>query len=877
MTSESFAMVWNNDQGDAGRRKLLTDPLTHGFLAYRQALTQEDPTLPPEQEVLQVLRGDRQMAVAKAHLGCIRLVNHRQWTSDTVESAALAALHANLFPKAPSYLPAAFLHDLTAELQGKPRLARATATVVFPLVWEWPNGKTDGQLAQLVLELLNGSGQVFLDPRQAFLDLDESFAAIFHQAPGALAKNLGCSATGDVRVRIEEHRTGQLWNAPLRGNSAGGAVALGLASLWTQTPLQAGVVPSFALAPKDGAPDGNCHRIGGEIAKARGIAETFGADGIFLVAKDQLDQALTTRAEQVRLRLEGAETLKAALNAASGLLGELLAYLDALVAEANRVPAYYPPDPRMEWVRVRVRVSSERQHYDRALAEERERNRLLGMADDAEAFLVYKHRHSPDGSGADEREERKDQPRVEVLDWDTQAHGKIRLGVVVGDPGLGKTWLMKWEAARYAKEAAEKLRANGDLVAVTIPIYRRLTDVAAALHTLEERRKHGKDELPTLPDAVAESLQSWQLPATEAGRSRGLSEPTRAFLRDQLGTEKALLLLDAFDEVAADQRPALLRVLGEWVPANNKAPVLFTSRVVGYQPPWTIPERSEKVREMELLPFDDAQMGGFVDAFFASDSSAARELRELLRRMPQMRGMAQIPLLLGFLCALYREERTHGERRDWNLMRRADLYEAVLQRLLSGRWKDPPPPLAEGEVEAKREILEPVAYHLFLRGMEQFKLRDLRLAYRSAHAALYPSGPLTERDVTRRIDEWREQDGVLVKAGDGEDVPYLFLHLTFQEYLTACYLADRINQGGWDEATVPVEGRDIPVPAKLFVDRKAWLPSWQEVIVLLAGKLNDPVPLLELLSNDETDDIFRHRLALAALCLPEIKELLEAP
>jgi len=45
----------------------------------------------------------------------------------------------------------------------------------------------------------------------------------------------------------------------------------------------------------------------------------------------------------------------------------------------------------------------------------------------------------------------------------------------------------------------------------------------------------------------------------------------------------------------------------------------------------------------------------------------------------------------------------------------------------------------------------------------------------------------------------------------------------------------------------------------------------------LVGKLNDPASLLELLSNDATDVIFRHRLALAALCLPEIKDLLEAP
>src|SRR5688500_20309695 len=54
-----------------------------------------------------------------------------------------------------------------------------------------------------------------------------------------------------------------------RGNSAGGALALGLWSLWTQTPLQAGVVPSFALAPRDGEPDGNCYRIGGDRKSTR--------------------------------------------------------------------------------------------------------------------------------------------------------------------------------------------------------------------------------------------------------------------------------------------------------------------------------------------------------------------------------------------------------------------------------------------------------------------------------------------------------------------------------------------------------------------------------------------------------------------------------
>ena len=76
------------------------------------------------------------------------------------------------------------------------------------------------KLVQFGLELLAGDGQVFLHPRQAFLDLDDCFRCIFRHAPYALRQHLGCSPTGDVRAHIEVFRTGQVWNAPLTGDSA---------------------------------------------------------------------------------------------------------------------------------------------------------------------------------------------------------------------------------------------------------------------------------------------------------------------------------------------------------------------------------------------------------------------------------------------------------------------------------------------------------------------------------------------------------------------------------------------------------------------------------------------------------------------------------
>jgi hypothetical protein len=237
--------------------------------------------------------------------------------------------------------------------------------------------------------------------------------------------------------------------------------------------------------------------------------------------------------------------------------------------------------------------------------------------------------------------------------------------------------------------------------------------------------------------------------------------------------------------------------------------------------------------------------------------------------------MAQIPLLLGFLCALYREDRRRpeGQRRELAQQRRCDLYRDCLHRLLSGAWHDAPRLLSDGEVDAKLELLEAVAFRLFVTEKEQFALRELRQVIREAYAGLYGSAP-SEEEIAAKVHEWSERDGLLVKAGAGSDPPYLFLHLTFQEYLTACHLAHLINADGWEKATVRLKGKR-EVAASVFLDKKAWLPAWQEVIVLLAGKLDDPVPLLALLADESKDDLFRHRLALAARCLAEIKELLD--
>src|SRR5882724_7112984 len=90
---------------------------------------------------------------------------------------------------------------------------------------------------------------------------------------------------------------------------------------------------------------------------------------------------------------------------------------------------------------------------------------------------------------------------------------------------------------------------------------------------------------------------------------------------------------------------------------------------------------------------------------------------------------------------------------------------------------------------------------------------------------------------------------------------YLYPHRSIAEYLAAGELARSVKRGsGWD-----------------LVDRKAWDPDWAEVFPFLTGHLAKSPQLagrvLVILKDENKDDDFRHRLALAAQCLPEARGL----
>ena len=110
------------------------------------------------------------------------------------------------------------------------------------------------------------------------------------------------------------------------------------------------------------------------------------------------------------------------------------------------------------------------------------------------------------------------------------------------------------------------------------------------------------------------------------------------------------------------------------------------------------------------------------------------------------------------------------------------------------------------------------------------------------------------------IKELSEADGIIQKLSrEGEQ--YLFLHRTFQEYFTAYYLNQSIENNKSD---------GIDLAKKLF-----WEYDSHETLTLLASLMKNPMLLIEALFK-EKDDIFQTLLLLAGRCIVEVEQNGEA-
>jgi GTPase SAR1 family protein len=447
------------------------------------------------------------------------------------------------------------------------------------------------------------------------------------------------------------------------------------------------------------------------------------------------------------------------------------------------------------------------------------------------------------------RQEYFSQPLRRVLEVVDEALGARSAGsgqklVILGDPGSGKSSLIRYLAVRWA--------------GIADPTVRELQPVPLVI----DLREYGRWK--------CEGRKGFVRFLEEASVWHELSGGVLQRLLAQPG--RVVLLLDGLDEIFdAQAREAIVNGVQRFSGEYAQTPILATSRVVGYQP-----QRLNEAgfRHFMLQDLDAAQIARFVDRWHAETFDNAEQaapkrdrLQKAVRDSKSIAMLAGNPLLLTMMAILNRNQELPRDR--------ADLY-AQASRVLLHQWDterallDFPGLSAEIGLREKTDILRRVASSMqaapsglkgnlidgaALVGVIEGYLRD-ELYFGQARAAA--------RAV---VEHLRLRNFILCFVGADS---YAFVHRTFLEYFCAAELVHRfniarsLNEDGLIGIFAEHCGQD----------------EWHEVLRLICGQIDEAFAgrVVERLATrtdlDEWEwDTPLPELPLAIDCLSEIRNI----
>jgi hypothetical protein len=362
--------------------------------------------------------------------------------------------------------------------------------------------------------------------------------------------------------------------------------------------------------------------------------------------------------------------------------------------------------------------------------------------------------------------------------------------VILGHPGSGKTFLLRW----LAVSAVESTLRFG--VSDPIPLLISLATYAQAAD----------------PIGIYEYLKEMLLEA---------KQPMAHWLDEAVAARRIFFLLDGLDEVGDE---AARRQMTEAVELLRHAAkgclVVLTSRIAGYVDPlpgqhlMLAPFTDEAVRKFlsrwcELYAIDrtgesalNRESGRKEGEQLAQDVLANKEVRELARN----------PLLLTVLAIVHRA----GVRLPDH---RVELYEHAT-RVLVERWNRvrslsnvrPQAPMKAADAV---RLLGPIALRSVRSGSRGFISEiDLRAMLKAALSEGNLRGIATADEA---ILLFKNSIGLLVEQGPGL---YAFLHLTLAEYFAAWELV-----------------RSAELEMLVANPTETFYAEWREVLLLAAGEL----------------------------------------
>lgn len=472
--------------------------------------------------------------------------------------------------------------------------------------------------------------------------------------------------------------------------------------------------------------------------------------------------------------------------------------------------------------------------------------------------------------------------------------------LILGDPGSGKSTLVKWLALQLTKgllENQERVKIDKD----------QISDESASEEDFKDNIFDlGYTRLPVLikiPE-YTKFYDEFTFDSKNYDLSRGIIDfcglhlPTipsisqsdvQRLVKHYLVSNKAVFFLDGMDEVIKDRDKIIDEIekfIKYWININNnqflnKKPIdsggnqiIITSRIVGYH---AAPLRSEVtdvyVREMnrsaiesfcalwtkQVLQEDLLNTEALVAKEIIEKETEALQAAIFDDSKPRIRELATNPLLVTILALLFKVKNNELPKS------RVELYEQSIS-ILMGKWKNlqqSKDSISEKELNL---ILQAIAEYIHSSPSEDVREEDmidilegeLRLLRGIPEASITPTSILDQ--VETFIKVIKEDVGLLSERGERL---YHFLHRTFQEYLAGKRLVvndksatqniiDRLSDPVWRE----------PVLLSVAYANKYWS----------ASKFNFLIDSL-LSAEDNLKDLVPRGILLVATALPDMDRL----